>query len=47
MLGLNSNFNPKFLKKYADAANETVTAINQYVDEVTQQKFPTKAHSYE
>lgn len=47
MLGMNSDFNPKFLKKYSDIETKTVTALNQYVEEVQTKIFPTLENSYE
>ena len=47
MLGLNADFKPKFLKKYSNAADTTIAAINSYVAEVRTQKFPQAEHSYE
>lgn len=47
MLGLNADFKPKFLKKYSNAAEATLNAINSYVAEVREGKFPDKEHSYE
>ena len=47
MLGMNSEFNPKFLKKYSNIDSEIKSALNNYVSEVIQKKFPTKENSYE
>ncbi|MBC7458541.1 MAG: 3-methyl-2-oxobutanoate hydroxymethyltransferase [Bdellovibrionaceae bacterium] len=47
MLGLNADFQPKFLKKYSDGAEATIKAINSYVAEVRAGTFPDKDHSYE
>ena len=47
MLGLNADFKPKFLKKYSNGAELTITAINSYVAEVRAQQFPNTEHSYE
>ncbi len=47
MLGMNSDFNPKFLKKYSDIETKTITSLNQYADEVQKKAFPTPENSYE
>lgn len=47
MLGLNKDFSPKFLKKYSNSSDQTLTAINSYVADVRAGTFPTKEHSYE
>lgn len=47
MLGLNAEFKPKFLKKYAQASGITTEAINHFVQDVQTQIFPTIDHSYE
>ncbi len=47
MLGMNQQFNPKFLKKYLKGAELIMDALNHYVTDVNDQIFPTKEHSYE
>ena len=47
MLGMNPEFNPKFLKKFADGFDMVTTAINSYVTEVKDESFPTREQSYE
>ena len=47
MLGMNSEFNPKFLKKYSGLDYEIKSALNNYVSEVQQKIFPSKDNSYE
>lgn len=46
MLGMNPNFNPKFVKKYLDGANLIKNAVNDFHDEVVAKKFPTAKESY-
>ncbi len=47
MLGLFDEFNPKFLKKYANIRSVITEAVNQYSDEVREGIFPDKEHSFE
>ncbi len=47
MLGMNKNFNPKFLKKFLEGSDLITNALNSYVSEVQDKKFPTKEQSYE
>ena len=47
MLGMNKNFSPKFLKKFLDGADLITKALNHYVTDVSESKFPLKEHSYE
>ncbi len=46
MLGLGLNAPPKFVKQYANLANETKNAINQFIEEVREEIFPNSDHSY-
>ncbi|MFN7039212.1 MAG: 3-methyl-2-oxobutanoate hydroxymethyltransferase [Alphaproteobacteria bacterium] len=46
MLGANPNFNPKFLKKYADIYSIIKDSINAYCHEVDTHVFPSKEHCY-
>lgn len=47
VLGLNKDFNPKFLKKYLNGYDLISEALNSYVTEVQELKFPSEKHSYE
>ncbi len=46
VLGLFQAFTPKFVKKYENLADKTVTAFKSYVDEVRNRQFPLDEHSY-
>lgn len=46
MLGLFTDFKPKFVKRYARMAEEAKTAIEQYIEEVRGGVFPDLEHSY-
>lgn len=46
LLGLQTDFNPKFLKRYAQGKAYFLEAIDQYALEVSQSEFPLKEHSF-
>lgn len=46
MLGFFDRFTPKFVKKYADLNGLIFQAMLQYKEEVQQQTFPGKEHTY-
>ena len=46
VLGLYTDFSPKFLKKYATLAEEVEKAVERYVKEVKAGEFPQDKHSY-
>jgi 3-methyl-2-oxobutanoate hydroxymethyltransferase len=47
MLGIFDRFVPKFVKRYAEIGAEMEKALKEYVEEVTEGKFPGEEHSYE
>lgn len=47
MLGLNKEFSPRFLRRYADLATVVKEACTRYVQDVKQRDFPSLAESYE
>ncbi len=48
LLGIQNDFSPKFLKRYHNAEEEFIKALNNYSLDVTEQSFPDlKLHSYE
>lgn len=47
MLGLNLEFEPRFVKKYADLAKEMENAFREYADEVRNGGFPQEEHTYD
>jgi 3-methyl-2-oxobutanoate hydroxymethyltransferase len=47
MLGMNTQFHPRFVRKYASLADEMVKAFSHYHHDVKEQKFPTESESYE
>lgn len=46
ILGIWEAFQPKFVKRYAHMAEDSVKAIQDYVSEVREGKFPTEEHWY-
>jgi 3-methyl-2-oxobutanoate hydroxymethyltransferase len=46
MLGIYSDFKPKFVKQYAQLGNIINNACLQYISEVQQQQFPDAEHSF-
>ncbi len=46
MIGLNEDYLPKFVKKYAQIGDETRKAVKSYIKEVKGSKFPQKKHCY-
>lgn len=46
ILGIFEAFQPKFVKRYAYLAEESVRAIQEYVKEVREEKFPEEVHCY-
>ncbi len=46
MLGINDQFLPKFVKKYADIAQVARKGVGEYINEVKQGKFPSDEYAY-
>lgn len=46
ILGLFQAFTPKFVKKYANLANNTIKALEAYVEDVWTSRFPEDKHAY-
>lgn len=46
LLGLNKEFNPKFLKKFADGAQFVEAALSAYASEVQGERYPGIKHSF-
>ena len=46
LLGMDNDFNPKFVKKFLDGQQLIQQAINQYCEEVEQEQFPNEKHSF-
>lgn len=46
LLGLNDDFNPKFLQRYAHLAGDVRDAVRRFGDDVRARRFPDDAHSF-
>ncbi|TGN20894.1 3-methyl-2-oxobutanoate hydroxymethyltransferase [Leptospira idonii] len=46
LLGLNEEFNPKFLKKFANLAKDVNIAVQQYHEEVTKRTYPGESNVF-
>ena len=46
LLGLNQDFQPKFVKQYLDGKTLITNALNAYHQEVKCRDFPTDAHCF-
>ncbi len=46
MFGFFEDFKPKFVKKYLDGAKLIREALDEYVDDVKQKRFPSSEYSY-
>ena len=46
LLGMNEDFNPKFLRKYANLGSEIMRATTAYIEDVRQAQFPSAEESY-
>ena len=46
MLGLNTEFHPRFVRKYADLDTVVHDAVSRYVEDVRKGDFPTERESY-
>jgi 3-methyl-2-oxobutanoate hydroxymethyltransferase len=46
MLGITSEFKPRFLRRYADLNSVITKAVNKYVDDVKAKEFPNQEEKY-
>lgn len=46
MLGMFSDYTPKFVKKYADVGSAMKTAFKKYIEETKSSVFPAQEHSF-
>jgi 3-methyl-2-oxobutanoate hydroxymethyltransferase len=47
MLGLNPDFTPRFLRRYADLADTVVAASRAYAADVRAGRYPDDSHSFD
>jgi 3-methyl-2-oxobutanoate hydroxymethyltransferase len=46
LLGMNDEFSPKYVKRYAELGREMERAFQEYIDDVKAGRFPDLEHSY-
>jgi len=46
MIGLTTEFNPRFLRRYMNLYNEMTSAIKNYVSDVKNGQFPNQNEQY-
>jgi 3-methyl-2-oxobutanoate hydroxymethyltransferase len=46
MLGLNNEFSPRFIRRYASLFDEVTAAFGRYISDVKAQRFPSRDESY-
>jgi 3-methyl-2-oxobutanoate hydroxymethyltransferase len=46
MLGINKDFNPRFLRRYADLQSIITEAVSNYIADIKSQSFPNDSESY-
>ncbi|MDR0799163.1 MAG: 3-methyl-2-oxobutanoate hydroxymethyltransferase [Dysgonamonadaceae bacterium] len=46
MLGINKEFSPRFLRRYADLGDEIIDAVKHYIQDVKDCDFPNEKESY-
>lgn len=46
MLGLNKEFNPRFLRRYADLHSVMTNAVQEYIKDIKNKNFPNKDEQY-
>ncbi|WP_173934894.1 3-methyl-2-oxobutanoate hydroxymethyltransferase [Chelativorans sp. Marseille-P2723] len=46
MLGMFTDFRPKFVKRYAELAKQAETAVKSYAQEVRERRFPAPEHVF-
>ena len=46
MLGINNEFNPRFLRKYHNLHDEMMSSFHRYIEDVKSGDFPNKSEQY-
>jgi 3-methyl-2-oxobutanoate hydroxymethyltransferase len=47
LLGLTPDFRPRFVRRYAELGEATVTALSRFADDVRGGRFPGEEESFE
>lgn len=47
MLGLNKEFNPRFVRRYADLQTVITDAVGNYISDIKDRNFPSEEESYD
>ncbi len=46
MLGMYTDFTPKFVKKYVNLSDEITKGTHKYIEELKTEEFPAKEHTF-
>jgi 3-methyl-2-oxobutanoate hydroxymethyltransferase len=46
MLGLNTDFHPRFVRRYAELAGNLSAAVKNYIKDIREKNFPSEEESY-
>jgi len=46
MLGINTEFKPRFLRQYLNMHEQITSAVQQYITDVKANSFPNESESY-
>ncbi len=46
MLGINTEFKPRFLRNYLNMAEQVTSAVQQYIADVKDKSFPNESEQY-
>jgi 3-methyl-2-oxobutanoate hydroxymethyltransferase len=46
MLGINTEFKPRFLRKYLNIAEQATAAVQQYIKDIKNKDFPNDSEQY-
>lgn len=46
MLGINQDFSPRFLRRYADLNTAMTNAVQAYINDIKTQDFPNESEQY-
>ncbi|MEO6187295.1 MAG: 3-methyl-2-oxobutanoate hydroxymethyltransferase [Ginsengibacter sp.] len=46
MLGINTEFKPRFLRQYLNLHAQVTGAVQQYIDDIKSREFPSEQEQY-